>query len=84
LEGYGKVMGRKGLSFKERELCIVAVLAVLRFEDQLYSHINGAFRAKVTIIKINDVIKNLDLLGKKNLSAFGLRVLKRFKAEKGM
>ncbi|MBV6419451.1 MAG: hypothetical protein DAHOPDDO_00670 [Ignavibacteriaceae bacterium] len=84
LEGYGKVMGRKGLSFKERELCIVAVLAVLRFEDQLYSHINGAFRAKASVMEIKDVINYLELLGRKNLSSFGLRVLKRFKAEKGM
>ena len=35
LEGYGKVLGREGLSFKERELCIVAVLTVLGFEDQI-------------------------------------------------
>ncbi len=46
LEGYGKVLGRKGLNFKEREFCIVAVLTVLKFEDQLYSHINGAVQSR--------------------------------------
>ncbi|MDZ7623214.1 MAG: carboxymuconolactone decarboxylase family protein [Ignavibacteriaceae bacterium] len=84
LEGYGKVLGRKGLSLKERELCIVATLAVLKFEDQLYSHINGAFRAKASIKEIRSVIDSLTLIGNKNLSAFGLRVLNRYIKEKGM
>ena len=48
VEGYGKVLGRKGLSLKEREVCIVSILAALKFRDQLYSHINGAIRVKVT------------------------------------
>jgi len=84
LEGYGKVLGRKGLSLKERELCIVATLAVLKFEDQLYSHINGAFRAKASVEEINGVIDSLNLIGNKNISAFGLRVLNRYKKEKGI
>lgn len=84
LEGYGKVLGRKGLSLKERELCIVATLAVLKFEEQLYSHINGAFRAKASIEEIRCLIDSLNLLGKKNFSAFGIRVLNRYKKEKGM
>jgi alkylhydroperoxidase/carboxymuconolactone decarboxylase family protein YurZ len=84
LEGYGKVLGRKGLNFKERELCVVSILAALKFEDQLYSHINGAFRAKASIVEIQSVIKSLSLVGNKNLSAFGLKVLNRFTKEKGM
>lgn len=84
LEGYGKVLGRKGLSFKERELCIVAVLAAMKFDDQLYSHINGAIKAKASIKEVEIVIKNLDLLGKKNLSNFGIKVLSLFRIEKGM
>ena len=84
LEGYGKVLGRKGLSLKERELCIVATLAALRFEDQLYSHINGAFREKAPVEEIRNVLDSLTLIGKKNISAFGLRVLKRYQKEKGM
>jgi alkylhydroperoxidase/carboxymuconolactone decarboxylase family protein YurZ len=84
LEGYGKVLGRKGLSLKERELCIVATLAVLKFEDQLYSHINGAIRTKASIEEIQRVIESLILIGNKNSSGFGLRVLSRYKKEKGM
>ena len=84
LEGYGKVLGREGLSFKERELCVVAVLSVLGFEDQLYSHINGAFRARASIPEIREVIKNLSLVGKQSIAEFGLRVLKRFERAKGI
>jgi len=84
LEGYGKVLGRKGLTFKERELCIVSVLSSLKFQDQLYSHINGAFRSKASINEIQTVIESIHLLGNKNLSNFGLKVLMRFEEDKGM
>jgi 4-carboxymuconolactone decarboxylase len=84
LEGYGKVLGREGLSLKERELCIVATLTVLKFEDQLYSHINGAFRVKVSIEEIQNVIKDLSSIGNNSQSVFGLKVLNRFIKDKGM
>ena len=41
-EGYGKVLGRPGLALVERELCVVALLAVLDVPRQLYSHLRGA------------------------------------------
>jgi len=84
LEGYGKVLSRPGLSLKEREMCIVAVLSVMKFEDQLYSHINGAVKSKASIDEIETVIKNLDLPGRRNYSRLGLKVLNRFKKNKGM
>ena len=84
LEGYGKVLGRSGLSFKERELCIVAVLAALKYDEQLYSHINGAYRARATVAEIKRVIVNLNLVGRKNISSFGLGVLEKFEKVKGM
>lgn len=84
LEGYGKVLSRKGLSMMERELCTVAVLTVLKFDDQLYSHINGAYRVKASSAEIRSVIKSLSFLGNKNLSVFGLKVLDRYEKGKGM
>jgi len=84
LEGYGKVLGRRGLSLKERELCIVATLTALKFEVQLYSHINGAFRVKASIDEIYSVIVSLSFIGNRNLTSFGLKVLSRYKKEKGM
>ncbi len=84
LEGYGKVMGRRGLSLKKRELNNVAVLIVLKFEDQLFSHINGAFRTKSTFDQIKKVITNLKIFGKAGLSRFGMRVLNRYLKQKGI
>ncbi len=45
VEGYGKVLGRPGLSLVVRELCIAALLAVLGTPRQLYSHLRGALNA---------------------------------------
>ena len=84
LEGYGKVLGRKGLSLKERELCIVSVLSILRFEDQLYSHINGAARTGAKLIEIKSVIENLKLINKNREAGFGRRVLGKYIKEKGV
>ncbi len=47
LEGYGKVLGRPGLDLGRRELCIVAMLAVLDAPVQLYSHLRGALNVGV-------------------------------------
>jgi len=44
LEGYGKVLGRAGLTLAQRELAISAQLAVLGPSPQLYSHLRGALR----------------------------------------
>jgi 4-carboxymuconolactone decarboxylase len=48
VDGYGKVLGRPRLPLLERELCIVAQLAVLGALRQLYSHIRGAMHAGAT------------------------------------
>jgi 4-carboxymuconolactone decarboxylase len=45
VEGYGKVLGRPGLDLATRELCIAALLSVLRTPRQLYSHLRGALNA---------------------------------------
>ncbi len=47
-EGYGKVLGRPGLSVQDRELCIVAQLVVLDVPRQLYSHLRGALNVGAT------------------------------------
>ncbi len=83
LEGYGKVLGRKSLPMKQRELNIIAVLTVQQFEEQLYSHINGAFRLKINSGKIRKVITNLKNINGDNYSKFGLKVLRRYLRKKG-
>jgi alkylhydroperoxidase/carboxymuconolactone decarboxylase family protein YurZ len=82
IEGYGKVLGRTGLSFTEREICIVSILSALKFKDQLYSHINGAIRLKVGYELTFRVIKNLELISAKSSAKFGLRVLKEYQLQK--
>lgn len=44
-DGYGRVMGRPGLSLETRELCAVAMLCGLPAERQLHSHLRGALNA---------------------------------------
>ena len=78
LEGYGKVLGRKGLSLKKRELNIIAVLTVLRFEEQLYSHINGAFRTRASKEEIKRVITNLKIFDENEIVEFGMKELSQY------
>lgn len=82
VEGYGKVLGRKGLSLMEREICIVSILAALKFKDQLYSHINGAIRVKTKIEVIKKVFSNLEIISVKSSAKFGLEVLGDYQKSK--
>ncbi|HEY6907495.1 MAG TPA: hypothetical protein VI230_08490, partial [Ignavibacteriaceae bacterium] len=77
-EGYGKVLGRDGLSLIEREVCNIAVLTALKFESQLYSHINGGHRSGLHFTEIEEIIESLTLLNKNDCVKFGRRVLKNF------
>jgi 4-carboxymuconolactone decarboxylase len=43
-DGYGRVLARPGLTIRERELIVVAVLAALDVPLQLRSHVEGARR----------------------------------------
>lgn len=43
--GYGRVLSRRGMSARDRELVAVATLAALGWERQLVSHLLGALRA---------------------------------------
>ena len=47
-EGYGKMLGRPGLSLEERELCIVAKLVVLDVPCHVHSHLRGALNVGAT------------------------------------
>lgn len=56
-EGYGKVLGRPGLPLSERELCTVAMLAVIDVPTQLYSHLRGALNAGATPDEVERVLE---------------------------
>lgn len=57
VEGYGKVLGRPGLDLERRELCIVAVLAVLDAPRQLYSHLRGALHAGASPARVQAALE---------------------------
>lgn len=56
-EGYGKVLGRPGLGLRERELCIVAILAGSGREPQLHSHLRGALHAGAAAGEVEEALE---------------------------
>ena len=84
LEGYGKVLGRKALSLKQRELCIISALCALKYEDQLFSQINGAIRNGVSYTDVKKNILNLKQVGMKTEMNFGLKIYQKYLSKKGM
>jgi alkylhydroperoxidase/carboxymuconolactone decarboxylase family protein YurZ len=58
IEGYGKVMGRPGLSMQERELLNVAMLCTNFAEHQLFSHIKGSLNTGSDYETIREVIES--------------------------
>lgn len=60
LEGYGKVLGRPGLTLPVRELCIVGLLAVLDAPVQLHSHLRGALRVGAGADEVEAALEAVD------------------------
>jgi 4-carboxymuconolactone decarboxylase len=56
LEGYGKVLSRRGLSATAREYCVVAILTVTRMWRQLRSHAIGAVNVGGTRARVRESI----------------------------
>lgn len=83
LEGYGKVLSRKNLSIKDRELQIIAMLTCLRYEDQLLSHIIGALRNGATSLEVRKVILNLQIFNSNRIVEFGIDILNSYLENKG-
>lgn len=61
-DGYGKVLSRPILTPAERELSVIAALAVLERERQLVSHIRGAVHVGASYDEIFQVISGLTIL----------------------
>ena len=55
-DGYGRVLSRPGLSIRERELIVVAVLSALRLPKQLESHVRGAIRVGATSKEVSAML----------------------------
>lgn len=59
VEGYGKVLGRRGLDLITRELCIVALLAPQESGPQVYSHLRGALNAGAEESDVDEAVRRL-------------------------
>jgi len=83
VEGYGKVLGRPALSLATRELCIAALLAVLRVPRQLYSHLRGAVNAGAGMGEVEETLReagvHLDEEGQGEMWTVWGRVQERFR-----
>lgn len=55
--GYGRVIGRPGLSLRLRELCTAALLAVWDAPRQLHSHLRGALNAGATLAEVDAAVE---------------------------
>ncbi len=80
IEGYGKVMGRDGLSLKTRELINTAMLTTKYFEHQLFSHIKGSINTGSTYKEILNVIKVTEFFGGKRNMNKSLMLLEKIKS----
>lgn len=74
-EGYGKVLSRGILNVRERELAVIAALAVQRRERQLISHIRGAYHAGVSKEEIGSILLGLTALADEVTVTDSLRIL---------
>ncbi len=59
---YGKVIARRGLTLRERELVNIAVLTIQGLNRQLHSHVRGAIRVGVSPTTLRSALR---LLGKR-------------------
>ena len=77
VEGYGKVLGRPQLDAMRRELCIVAVCAVVKQDRQLQSHLHGALNTGATPEQVAGALVAVgDMVGKAG-TARALAMLRR-------
>ncbi|MBK9333721.1 MAG: carboxymuconolactone decarboxylase family protein [Ignavibacteria bacterium] len=58
-DGYGKVMGRKGLNLLEREFINISVLCTRYYENQLHSHLKGCINLGCDPIFVIRILEEL-------------------------
>lgn len=79
IEGYGKVLGRSGLSILEREFLNVAILASRFYGSQLNSHLRGCMHLGATKEELNSFLNKLTKTsGEKNIES-AINLLKKIK-----
>jgi 4-carboxymuconolactone decarboxylase len=73
-EGYGRTLSRPGLTLRQRELCMVAMVATLDTPHQLHSHLRGALNAGATPDDVGAVVEAIkwDLTDSARATAEGM------------
>jgi 4-carboxymuconolactone decarboxylase len=61
--GYGEVWGRPGLDLRTRSFLTVALLQVMRENDQLHFHINNALNIGITLEEVQEALVHAGLYG---------------------
>jgi len=79
----GRLHSREVLSHKERELCTVAALVVLKCADELHLHCNAALNVGASAQEVAEVIFQMSSYGGAPCMVEALKVLKQVLQERG-
>ena len=79
----GRLYAREVLSQKERELCAVAALAVLNYQEELAIHAGAALNCGATPAQVAEVVFQMATYGGAPCTVEGLRTLKRVLEARG-
>ncbi len=78
IEGYGKVLGRKGLTLQEREFINVSILSARFYSNQFYSHAKGLINLGVSKKDVVKLVRSLrSTIGQNNV-AVALQIIMKF------
>ena len=79
----GRLYAREVLTQRERELCAVAALTVLNYQEELGFHAGAALNCGATPQEVAEVIFQMATYGGAPCTVEGLRTLKRVLQERG-
>jgi len=79
----GRLYAREVLTQRERELCAVAALTVLNFQEELAIHTGAALNCGATPQEVAEVVFQMATYGGAPCTVEGLRTLKRVLEERG-
>lgn len=79
----GRLYSREVISQKQRELCAVAALAVLNYQEELAIHAGAALNCGAAPEEVAEVIFQMATYGGAPCTVEGLRTLKKLLEERG-
>lgn len=77
LEGYGKVLGRPGLSLPLRELCVAAMLSGIDASRQLHAHLRGCLNVGAAPAEVAGMLSAIESIIGPERSAAAARIWRR-------